>query len=273
MIARERTRAQASLDDVPGWFPRTDQLVMGALLDHQATAGLRGDLLEMGAYLGKSAILIGRHARPGERFVVCDLFGTEAETAENKKTAAFYRTLSREAFEANYLAFHDRLPEIVQAPTSMLVSCLAESSFRFVHIDACHLYRHVVEDLETSRRLLADGGLVVCDDIRTLHTPGVAAAVWPLVHSGELRPVVLTPNKLYATWSDPEPARHMLLEWLAPIPATDLRREVLLVADQQMLRIWPGPDWQECQQRSRVRRIAVDLLPPALIRQLRRSRR
>ncbi len=190
-------RPLRGIDDVVGWFRLTDQLVMDWLLSHQERTGVTGDLLELGAYLGKSTILIGFHRRAGERFVVCDLFGEEPPTSENRRTAAFYtETLMREAFEANYAAFHTEPPEVIQAPTSVVGDHVRMRSCRFVHIDACHLYDVVREDIATTRAVLNAEGIVVFDDIRAAHTPGVPAAVWPEVHSGELRPICITPNKL-----------------------------------------------------------------------------
>jgi hypothetical protein len=46
------------------------------------------------------------------------------------------------------------------------------------------------------------GGFVIFDDIITLHTPGVTAAVWEGVFHDGLIPVYQT-HKLYGTWNDP----------------------------------------------------------------------
>jgi hypothetical protein len=254
------------LDDVPGWFNLADRLVMDWILRYQRSVGLQGDLLEMGAYLGKSAIVIGGQIGPGERFVVCDLFGTDAQTPENERTARFYRTLTREAFETNYLAFHEQLPEIIQAPSSVLRGLLAPAGFRFVHVDACHHYRHVREDLHTACELLAPGGMVVFDDIRTAHTPGVAAAVWPEVDAGRLQVVCLTPNKLYAGWGDVGAVREAVRDWLANEPR--LGSAVDQVCGQQLVRIWPTR--VPSPTRSRIQQFALDILPPLLVRQLKR---
>lgn len=70
------------LKDVPGWFPPLDQVLFTWFLEKQQLAG---DLLELGVYMGKSAILLGHHLRPGEAFTVCDLFGGEAPTARTAR--------------------------------------------------------------------------------------------------------------------------------------------------------------------------------------------
>ena len=275
-------RAPRKLDEIGGWFRRTDQLVMDWLLGHQETTGVVGDLLEMGAYLGKSAVLIGFHRRPGERFVVCDLFGEEPPTAENKLNSTFYtRNLTREAFEFNYAAFHSEPPEVLQAPTSAVPEHVPAGTCRFVHVDACHLYNLVLEDIRTARSVLTADGIVVFDDIRAAHTPGVPAAVWPEV-AGGLRPICLTPNKLYATWGDAKPIQDAMLEWLRAQPAS--RSEVQQVAGGRLIRV---ADWRQPQPcpvphnqpappsggaAARAKRVAVELLPPVVTRAIRRAR-
>lgn len=194
------------LDEVEGWFFPADRFVFGWLLQRG-----RGDLLELGAYKGKSAILIGAYAAESERFTVCDLFDSPAPDGPTvHEMQAYYPTLTRQAFETNYLRFHSRLPEIIQGPSSVITSHVAAGSCRFIHIDASHLYPHVKGDIASARQLLAADGLVCMDDFRSPHTPGVAAATWEAVINGGLRPVMLTESKFYGTWGDPAPVRDAL---------------------------------------------------------------
>ncbi|MFJ8621775.1 class I SAM-dependent methyltransferase [Kitasatospora sp. NPDC093550] len=210
-----RATEPATLDDVPGWFWDHDRHSFDWFLGRQEKAGVTGDLLEMGAYLGRSAIVIGEHLQPGETFTVCDLFDSDAPDDENaaEMDMSYRKTLTRSAFESNYLAFHDELPEIIQAPTSVLSrGHIATGTYRFIHIDASHLYEHVVGDLQVARVALRDQGVVVLDDYRSQHTPGVAAATWEAVFNHGLKPILLTECKFYGTWGDPEPFQRDLLD-------------------------------------------------------------
>ncbi|GCD37307.1 hypothetical protein OEIGOIKO_05095 [Streptomyces chrestomyceticus JCM 4735] len=203
------------LSDVKGWFFTADQLLFDWFLARQEDRAEPGDLLELGAYLGKSAIFMGARLRPGDRFTVCDLFDSPAEDASNsKEMAKSYATLTRRAFEANYLAFHDELPEIVQGLSSSVAQHVEPGSCRFAHIDASHLYEHVHGDIVTVRDLLTPQGIVVLDDFRAEHCPGVAAATWQAVTGLALRPICITPTKFYGTWGDPAPVQAALLAWL-----------------------------------------------------------
>ena len=168
-----------AIDEIPGWFQRMDMEVFHHLLDQTGSRLGGGDLAELGAYLGKSAALIGFGQQPGETFTVIDLFEQEATAEENRaENEDQYAELSQEAFEKYYLTIHDTLPVVVRGPSASIVDHAAHGTHRFVHIDASHLYEHVVEDIAAARKLLKPGGVVVFDDFRAQHTPGVAAAVW-----------------------------------------------------------------------------------------------
>ncbi|MDX3349756.1 class I SAM-dependent methyltransferase [Streptomyces anthocyanicus] len=210
--AQETHEYPGELNDVPGWFWPLDQVLFSWFLERQERLDTRGDLLELGAYLGKSAILLGHRLRDGEKLTVCDLFGAEPPDAANRAEAAkSYSSLTRQAFERNYLSFHDALPTIIQAPSSAVVGEVAPGSCRFVHVDASHLYEHVEGDIGAAKELLGPDGIVVLDDFRSEHTPGVAVAAWEAVLNRGLRPVCLSSQKLYGTWGDPEPVREELI--------------------------------------------------------------
>ncbi|WP_371481111.1 class I SAM-dependent methyltransferase [Kitasatospora sp. NBC_00315] len=283
------------LDDVPGWFWPLDQLLFTRVLEGQTAAGSKGDLLELGTYLGRSAILMGRHRQSGELFTICDLFDSDAPDEANAEEMAdsYRKTLTRRAFEANYLAFHSELPEIVQAPTAVLQDGrVAAGSCRFAHIDASHLYEHVAGDVQVARAALGKDGVVSFDDYRSVHTPGTAAAIWEAVFAHGLRPVCLSPEKFYGTWGDPLAVQQMLLRHDWEGEGWQLSRET--VAGQEVLRfhgegfnmsdpevraalerpaarsaattpVRPGP-----RPRSASRRLALDLLPPMATRAVRR---
>ncbi|WP_280336158.1 class I SAM-dependent methyltransferase [Nocardia wallacei] len=190
------------IDEIEGWFYPTDHYLFDWVLGRHDAAS--GDLVELGAYMGKSAIYMGRHLREGETFTVCDLFDTPApDTRTDKEMRVYYSTLTRAKFEQNYLRFHDVLPVIVEGPTAMLPSRVTPQSCRFAHVDASHLYEHVSADIDIVRDLLAPDGVVAIDDYRSPHTPGVAAATWEAVLNKGLRPIVVSESKFYGTWATP----------------------------------------------------------------------
>ncbi|MFI8361659.1 class I SAM-dependent methyltransferase [Streptomyces sp. NPDC085612] len=278
-------------DEVKGWFSAYDQVLFDWFLTRQNSEGEPGDLLELGAFMGKSAIFLGRYLRPGEQFTVCDLFDSPAtddfNVAENRSS---YPTLTRRGFETNYLAFHEALPTLIQAPTSVVADRVKPASCRFVHVDASHLYEHVVTDIASSRLVATPDAVVVFDDYRSEHCPGVAAAVWTAVVTGGLHPVCVSGSKLYATWGDPAPHQAALRAWLEE--RTDLWHGVDVIDGRPMVRIGdqgvvapeapqplhpapreepapapaPAPPAAVRRPGARWRKLAKDLLPPVVTR-------
>ena len=228
-----------SLDDIPGWFPWIDQVVFAHFLG-PSSAVAHGDLVELGAYLGKSAALIGRFVGAGETFTVCDLFGLDpASDANRRENSKSYPKLSRVAFERNYLCLFDDLPRIVQDYSSAIVDHVDAGSVRFLHVDASHLYDHVVIDVASAATLLCPDGVVAFDDYRSDHTPGVAAAVWEAVFNKGLQPICATQQKLYATFGDRDVHQEPLRRWLLGFP--QLTWEVQSIAGRPLFRLAPVP--------------------------------
>ncbi|NEA99770.1 class I SAM-dependent methyltransferase [Streptomyces sp. SID13726] len=275
------------LRDVPGWFPPLDQVLFSWFLERQEKPG---DLLELGTYMGKSAILTARHLRDGENFTVCDLFGGEAPDGANRaETSKSYASLTRQAFERNYLSFHDTLPRVIEGPSSVISGEVAPGTCRFVHIDASHLYEHVRDDIGATKEILRPEGVVVLDDFRSEHTPGVSVAVWEAVLNRGLRPICLSTQKLYGTWGDPESVQEELLAMLQE--RTDVGLSVQEAAGHRLVRArgqkMQAPSFPRSRhyvapvatpapapkpRRSPARRIAVDLLPPVVTRAVRKVR-
>jgi predicted O-methyltransferase YrrM len=227
------------VDEIPGWFMRMDMEVFNHLLEQTGERLGGGDLAELGVYLGKSAALIGWRRQPGETFTVVDLFEQEASAEENRaENEDQYAELSQEAFEKYYLTVHDTLPVVVRGPSASVVDHAAHGTHRFVHVDASHLYEHVVEDIAAARTLLKPGGVVVFDDFRAPHTPGVAAAVWQAT-TQDLRPFAITVNKLYATFDDTQPWLDVLAGWIDE--RAFWRYEIQQVAGRPLLRVRRPP--------------------------------
>jgi hypothetical protein len=183
---------------IPGWFSVVDALTLVAIDEEQRQGSVVGDILEVGAYLGKSAILLGYLLRERERLVVIDLFGEPAVTKEQRAEQRAYSGLTQLAFENNYARFHSTLPIVLRGRSDHHLPSLPSQSFRLVHVDGSHEYETVRGDLSQATRLVTVNGLIVMDDITT---PGVAAAAWEAVGRGQLIPLIQT-GKLYTTVPD-----------------------------------------------------------------------
>ena len=202
-----------TMNDIPGWFYWADRAMFRAILAAQGDTA-PGHLVELGTYMGKSSVVVGEFQRPDERFVVVDLFEgvdvlgeTAADRANLQESLKSYKSLTRQAFEHYYSAIRGDLPEVVAGMSSEIVDHLEPGTVRFMHIDASHLYEAVRVDVDSAYKLLRPGGVVVFDDIRSEHTPGVTAAAWEAVFRYGMIPVALTTQKLYAVFSEPDQAR------------------------------------------------------------------
>jgi predicted O-methyltransferase YrrM len=257
---------RTGIRSVPGWFADDDAFLFVLVDAAQRQVGVCGDLLEVGAYLGQSAILLGYLARDAERVHVCDVFDEPAalDAESGREWNRFYGSLTRDRFEANYRRFHSTMPEVHHALSDDTLPALASGSFRFVHVDGSHAYQTVRSDALATKRLLAPGGIVVFDDMTTRHTPGVQAAVWEAVAVDGLVPLALT-NKLYATWA-PHPIVDELGRCIADSDLVNVVEEHS-VSGSRVLEVA-----MEAPAESRARRVLRGLVPPAVVSAVRRSR-
>jgi predicted O-methyltransferase YrrM len=247
MTPTTRTRATTGFRDIKGWFNEIDRRCFVALLESQRDTP-PGDLVELGVFRGKSAVIIGDYLRDGERFVIVDLFGDEGHFSESDEDAAHrrenlrsYPRLTRQLFEDNYLSCHDELPVVVQGFSSQIVDHVEPGTARFIHIDASHLYPAVKTDCESAKLLLRPGGVVSFDDWRSAKSVGVAAAVWEAVVNGGLIPFAVTRKKLYGCYDDPAPHMATLRAMVAEDPGFFEVDEIDDVLGRPMLRMGPRP--------------------------------
>ncbi|HEX4685396.1 MAG TPA: class I SAM-dependent methyltransferase [Nocardioides sp.] len=224
MAPARGTRGARGLDAIKGWFNEIDRRCFVALLDSQRDSP-PGVLVELGAFQGKSAVVIGDYVREGERFIVVDLFGDQEHFSESmedlanqRENSRSYPGLTRLQFEQNYLSLHERLPVVVQGFSSEVVDHVEPGTARFIHVDASHLYAAVKTDCESAKRLLRPGGVVAFDDYRNHRSPGVGAAVWEAVVTDGLIPVATTRKKMYACFDDPTPHQATLRAMVADDP-------------------------------------------------------
>jgi hypothetical protein len=110
-----------------------------------------------------------------------------------------------------------------------------KDSFRFIHIDGSHIFSVIRRDIRTAKVLLNKDGIVAIDDYRSVHTPGVAAAVWEAVTSDHLVPICLTPQKMYATWNSSNTTQRHLLAWADQ--RSDIAVELETICDSPLLRL------------------------------------
>jgi hypothetical protein len=244
---------------VKGWMSDIDFLLFDQILRMQSRVNSKGNLLEVGAYLGKSAIVIGAHLQSNEEFVICDVFNDhiDDDNSNEDENEISYAGLTRASFEANYRRFLSYRLTIVQELSADICTHVEDGSVRFAHIDGGHQYETVKQDISNARTYMHRDGIVVFDDFRSLHTPGVAAAIWGEIATLDLLPICVSEGKLYATWSQETAlsTTESIMAWLAPHPQVQYGRQT--IAGQSMMVVANPKIWT-------LRRRIKTLVPPAI---------
>ena len=112
-------------------------------------------------------------------------------------------------FLARFHSFHAGSPVVHSGPsTSLSAETLGRSRFRFVHVDGSHTYEAVKHDIALTCDLATEGAVLVFDDFANVGHPGVAAALWPAVLEGRIKPFASSPSKLYVTTAEDYAARY-----------------------------------------------------------------
>ncbi|MEB3982834.1 class I SAM-dependent methyltransferase [Mycobacterium sp. 663a-19] len=191
--------------EIPGFFYLADFMLFDFILAHQLDSGVGGEMLEIGVFRGKSAILMGCGLRPDERLIACDLFDRvmahEDITAEHRET---YAGLDVEGFYRYWDRYHSRQQLDVRICDSAQLTELP--ALRFTHIDGCHNYQCVRGDIALAVEHTGPRGVISLDDYRMTETPGVAAAISEAVAGGELFPFCASDMKLYAATNSDDQA-------------------------------------------------------------------
>ncbi|HZS41002.1 MAG TPA: class I SAM-dependent methyltransferase [Polyangia bacterium] len=156
---------------IPGWFTIDDCAHFALVLRMQSAFGLRGDVLEIGTYHGRSAAAMAPFLDEGERLVLCDLFGAAPrEDYPTPPTPALLRSNLR----AVCPALRDEQLEIHDGPSQTL--SLARP-IRFAHVDGGHTRGEALGDLRRVDGWLLARGVIAVDDYHHREFPEVTPAV------------------------------------------------------------------------------------------------
>jgi hypothetical protein len=156
---------------IPGWFTIDDCAHFALVLRLQSAFGLRGDLVEIGAYHGRSAAVLASFLEPGERLILCDWFGEKPEGLyEPTATPALVRR--------NLLAVN---PSLVDAQLELHASASETLRIarpvRFAHVDGGHSRAEAFGDLRCLADHVLPNGVIAVDDYHHPRFPEVTPAV------------------------------------------------------------------------------------------------
>lgn len=185
------------VNNIPGWCP-SDQLFAMYLLAINSK-DLEGDLLEIGSWCGKSAVVLALAAEKiGATLQCVDLFPNKEDWFENEdRTYSFSTeingrtifanknvTVWKEPFENSILPVYDKYGDNLQrifrnnidnsgfknivlehkADSTEFIRMFPDKKIKFAFIDSDHSYEGACTDIENVERLLVPGGWMVFDD-------------------------------------------------------------------------------------------------------------
>jgi hypothetical protein len=193
---------------IPGWTP-IDQLFTLYSLS-VASESIGGDIVEIGSWCGRSAVILALAARatPDTRVVAIDLFPAKDDWTENPDGSYSFKvklvageiggyqeqTVWKEPFErdiapiyAKYNSVYDvfvesmhkhGLSDLVDAHRgdSSVISNLPQFKARLAFIDGDHSYDAVCKDIVQVEKVLQVGGWICFDDAFS-HYDGVNQAI------------------------------------------------------------------------------------------------
>jgi predicted O-methyltransferase YrrM len=155
--------------------------IMDSLMTFQRRASLKGNMLELGVYRGRTALLMGRQLQASERIVLVDV----EDLLDRRAIASFsesvdYLCVDSRKFRSTYPTYERR-------------------TFRFVHIDASHAFRATFNELKIADALLARGGIIALDDFGNFNFSQNAAAIFKYLFTArtDLTPFLVTDSKAY----------------------------------------------------------------------------
>ena len=166
-----------------GFFIHEQAVLWDCLLSFQASENLTGDMLEIGVYKGRSALLSALHLNPKEKFVLID--GTPFIHEAEKSLKPL---LGTRGVWLNQMSYQLTAGDLKK-----------EKGFRWIHIDGEHTGRAVTHDLGITEPHLSEFGILVLDDFFSPMYPQLTEAVfaWLATNRFRLSMVLCGWNKAY----------------------------------------------------------------------------
>jgi hypothetical protein len=182
---------------VDGWLRTEAARVVVALSERQRSLGVAGGVAEIGVHHGKLFILLYLLCQASEKAVAIDLFEDQHLNIDNSGSgdlARFRRNLAHHADSARLVLHQGNSMDLSGAALTRL----AEGPLRFVSVDGGHTAEITAHDLATAEAAIADGGIIVVDDVFNEQWPGVGDGVRRYFERRpNLVPFALGANKTY----------------------------------------------------------------------------
>jgi hypothetical protein len=173
--------SKAIADNVEGMLSPFSMAVMDSVLSFQVARGVKGDIVELGAYRGKSATILSGRLSVGEQlhlYDIADYFDRDAL----KKTGAPINFNIANTADLSRRDFRGRKGKI-----------------RFCHIDASHMFEPTMHEIALADYMLAVDGILCLDDFTNLNYSQILAATFKYLFTRrtDLTMFLVTDEKAY----------------------------------------------------------------------------
>ncbi|HMS93066.1 MAG TPA: TylF/MycF/NovP-related O-methyltransferase [Candidatus Saccharibacteria bacterium] len=164
-------------------------------LEKVLTAGVAGDVVEFGCYVGTASVPVGqRLMRTDKKLYLYDSFeGLPEKTREDESPTgvqfvAGELLATKKQLIKNFKQAHVPLPVIIKGWFSDLTPTHVPNQIAFAYLDGDY-YHSVLDPLKLIWDRLAPGAIILVDDYANEALPGAAKAVdeWLRTHPSKLR--------------------------------------------------------------------------------------
>lgn len=188
---------QALTNSIPGMISQ-DQ---ATLLFYLSTfSQIRGDIIEIGSWLGKSTVFLAKGCKVSGNGVVHAIDTFKGNIGKEKMYEAPLRegeTIYRRFMKNIKSAALEKYVKVYKT-TSKEARKIIRSKARILFIDGCHEYEAVKDDIKTWKGLLLAGGFIALDDFNKRFPGSVIAIKEEIIDSGEFKVLVVTDSLLIA---------------------------------------------------------------------------
>src|SRR5882724_3195368 len=152
---------------------------LDALLAFQAERGIRGDMVELGVFRGKSAAVLASRLSPAETLHLLDI-------ADYFDRPALGRTGAKLSFN-------------IASTLSLSKRRFPKRAIRFCHIDASHMFEPTLHEMALADYMLSHDGILCLDDYTNLNYSQILAATFKYLFtkSTDLTMFMVTDEKAY----------------------------------------------------------------------------
>lgn len=197
MDSRIETYVRRGKFYVDGWLHSEAALTMVALDARQRALDVKGGVVEIGVHHGKFFILLYLLNHAPHKAVAIDLFGDQHLNVDQSGSGdleRFRRNLERYADSSRLVVHQGNSMELAGADLVRM----ADGPVRFVSVDGGHTAEIAAHDLATAEGAIAEGGIIVVDDVFNEQWPGVGDGVHRYFERRpNLVPFAIGANKTY----------------------------------------------------------------------------